>query len=277
MSQESGWVSLRIQPGANREAALAALFAAGAQGVQELGDDLVTQLAGARIADDAIQAVLAASPDARVSTTPLPTVDWAEEWKKGITAHRLGELVVTPPWLADQHEPSRSIVIEPAMAFGTGEHATTRGVIRLLQHVLRPGDHVADLGAGSAVLSIAAAKLGAARVAAIEMDHDSIANAEENVRRNGVDDRVVVIEGDARMLLPLVAPVRVVMANILSHVIVELLDSIAHALEAGGCAILSGILIEERPELLSHLEQRGWRVVEEDREEIWWSATIVRS
>ena len=74
------------------------------------------------------------------------------------------------------------------MAFGTGEHATTRGVMRLMQDVIRAGDIVADLGAGSAVLAIAAAKLGAARVAAIELDPDAIGNAEENVARNGVAD-----------------------------------------------------------------------------------------
>ena len=92
------------------------------------------------------------------------------------------------------------LVIPAGAAFGTGEHATTRGVMRLLPKVLRAGDTVADLGAGSAALSIAAAKLGAARVAALEFDHDAIENAEENVERNGVRDRVRVIEGDALVL-----------------------------------------------------------------------------
>ena len=68
------------------------------------------------------------------------------------------------------------------MAFGTGEHATTRGVVRLMQAVIRPGDRVADLGSGSAVLAIAAAKLGAPYVAAIELDHDAIENAERERR-----------------------------------------------------------------------------------------------
>jgi ribosomal protein L11 methyltransferase len=209
-------------------------------------------------------------------TAPLADVNWAEEWKKGIGAHEVSALVISPPWLAHRYDPARTIVIEPAMAFGTGEHATTRGVIHLLQHVIRAGDHVADLGSGSAVLSIAAAKLGAARVAAIEMDHDSIANAEENVRRNDVADRVVVIEGDARTLLPLVAPVRIVMANILSHVVIDLLPTIGAALEEGGFAILSGILVVERESLLEELSANGWRVVSEHDEDIWWSATIAR-
>jgi Ribosomal protein L11 methylase len=161
------------------------------------------------------------------------------------------------------------------MAFGTGEHATTRGVIRLLQSVVKPGDRVADLGAGSAVLSIAAAKLGASRVAAIEVDHDAIGNAEENVVRNHVDDRVTVIEGDAAMLLPLVAPVEVITANIISSVLVELLPVMASALSPNGHVILSGLLAVEREDMLRVLNSE-WRVEAEDEEDTWWSVTISR-
>jgi ribosomal protein L11 methyltransferase len=163
------------------------------------------------------------------------------------------------------------------MAFGTGEHATTRGVIRLLPTVLRPGDRVADLGAGSAVLSIAAAKLGAAHAFAIELDPDAIGNAEENVARNGVADRVTVLEGDAEVLLPLVAPVNVVVANILSSVLLILLPTIALALAPGGRAILSGILREERREILDALQSGAWRLDREDVEDIWWSVAVTRA
>jgi ribosomal protein L11 methyltransferase len=162
------------------------------------------------------------------------------------------------------------------MAFGTGDHATTRSVVMLLQHVVRPGDHVADLGAGSAVLAIAAAKLGASRIVAIELDADAIANAEENVHRNGVGDRVSVIEGDAASLLPLVAPVRVVTANIISSVLIDLLPTMASALEADGCAILSGILASERSMMLERLDAAGWRIAAEIEEGEWWSATVER-
>src|SRR6185312_7241181 len=118
-----------------------------------------------------------------------------------------------------------------------------------MQSVIRGGERVADLGAGSAVLSIAAAKLGAAHVAAIEIDPDAIGNAEENVRCNGVADQVRVIEGDAATLLPLVAPVQVVLANIISSVLTELLPAISLALADEGCAILSGILVAEREDM----------------------------
>jgi ribosomal protein L11 methyltransferase len=127
------------------------------------------------------------------------------------------------------------------------------------------------------VLAIAAAKLGAAHVAAIEIDHDAIANAQENVARNGVSGRVTVIEGDASVLLPLVAPVRVVLANILSSVLLELLPVIRDALTADGEAILSGILLDEREAMLAALDRDGWRIIAEDVEGAWWTTRIARS
>jgi len=267
---------VRVNAGSARDAALAALFELGSQGVQESGEELVTHFP-----DDVDAAVVVAHlnravPDAIVHTTLVPEVDWAEEWKKGVGAHDLGALAIVPPWLAEGRDPARTIVIEPEMAFGTGEHQTTRGVVRLLPALLRAGDRVADLGAGSAVLSIAAAKLGAEQVFAIELDHDSIANANDNVTRNGVADGVTVLEGDAGVLLPLVAPVRVVLANILSSVLLELLPRIADALTPDGEAILSGILVEERPMMLEALAAGGWRVVAEDVEGTWWSVRVAR-
>jgi ribosomal protein L11 methyltransferase len=215
-------------------------------------------------------------PEAEVVVTLVPAVDWAEEWKKGVGAHELGVLSIVPPWLAEGRDPARTVVIEPEMAFGTGEHQTTRGVVRLLPGVIRPGDRVADLGAGSAVLAIAAAKLGAAHVTAIELDHDAIANAEENVVRNGVEGLVTVLEGDAGLMLPLVAPVRVVLANIISSVLTGMLETIAQSLTHDGEAVLSGILLEERPTMLEVLEGSGWTLLDEDVEGMWWSARIAR-
>jgi len=270
------WVTVRVSPGTQREAVIAALFQGGIQGLQEIGDTIVTQVPGQDVASELVCTVMATSPDAQIETEPLPDVDWSEQWKKGIRAQRVGGLTIAPPWLADELEPSRSIIIDPGMAFGTGEHATTRGVIRLMQQVIREGDHVADLGTGSAVLAIAAAKLGAARVAAIELDHDAIENAEENVIRNGVAERVTVIEGDAGTLLPLVGPVRVITANIISSVLIDLLPVMAFALGDDSRAIVSGILQTECDEMRRSFEGSGWTMEAEDHEDIWWSATLAR-
>jgi ribosomal protein L11 methyltransferase len=146
--------------------------------------------------------------------------------------------------------------------------------MRLMQGVVRAGDIVADLGAGSAVLSIAAARLGAERVAAIELDYDSIGNAEANVIANGVESRVQVIEGDVGVLLPLLAPVRVVLANIISSVLVPLLPTIRTSLTRDGQAILAGILYEEAGAIRSVLDADGWSIQREDTEDEWWSVQI---
>jgi ribosomal protein L11 methyltransferase len=146
-----------------------------------------------------------------------------------------------------------------------------------MRDVIRPGDMVADLGAGSAVLSIAAARLGAGRVVAIEMDHDAIENAEENVARNGVADRVTVLEGAAEVMLPLVAPVRVILVNIISSVITRLLPAIRDALEPNGIVVLSGVLVSEREALARALSDAGWQITAEEAEGEWWSAAARRA
>lgn len=267
------WIALRVTPESNRDGVIAALFESGSQGVQEDGPTVVTHFpADARIADIR-DAVMHADPHASIAVAESPDTDYSQ-WRASVSAHHVGDLVIAPPWLAADHDPEKTIIVDPVMAFGTGEHPTTRGMIRLMQGVVRRGDVVADLGAGSAVLSIAAIRLGAARVAAVEIDHDSIGNAEENLRANGVSDRVEVIEGDATIILPLLAPVRVVLANIISSVLITMLPVIRKALTLEGQAILSGILVDERATVIDALRAGGWSIEREDTEDLWWSVQI---
>lgn len=262
-----------------REAVSAALFAAGAEALHELGDALVTHVASTEAADALGRAARAVDPDATVETEEISAVDWSAAWRAGIRAHTVGYLTVTPPWLAPPFLPERRIVIEPGMAFGTGDHATTRGVLKLMQDEIRAGDLVADLGAGSAVLAIGAAKLGAARVVAIENDPDAIGNALENVAANDVAAVVTVLEGDAATLLPLVAlarPVRVVLANIISSVIRTLLPVIARSLSDDGVAIFSGMLSTERDAMTAEFAGSGFRVKSDVEEGEWWMACVER-
>jgi ribosomal protein L11 methyltransferase len=267
------WIALRITPVSNREGVIAALFEAGSQGVHEDGACVVTHFPRDAPMDAIREAVIDADPRADISVEDAPETDYSQ-WRASVSSHEVGGLVIAPPWLAGNSDPRRTIIVDPAMAFGTGEHASTRGVMRLMQGVVRSGDVVADLGAGSAVLSIAAAKLGAARVVAIEIDYDSICNAEANASANGVDDRVEVIEGDATMLLPLLAPVRVVLANIISSVLIPLLPVIRASLAPEGQVILAGILCEEREAMVAALDANGWAIQREDTEDVWWSVQI---
>jgi ribosomal protein L11 methyltransferase len=271
------WLAVNVHADrAERAAVVGALFAAGSRAIEEVGDDLRTYLPPGTDPAPVVRAVTAASPSAHVETAEVVVADWDTAWRGQLSAQRAGRITVAPPWLADGLEAASTVVVDPGMAFGTGDHATTRGVLRLMSNVVRRGDHVADLGAGSAVLAIAAAKLGAARVVAIEVDPDAIGNAEANVRANGVGDRVTVLLGDAGVLLPLVAPVRLVLANIVAPVLVALLPTIGDALTPDGRAILSGITADERDDFVRSLEAAGWAVLSEDREESWWSAVVAR-
>ncbi|MEW5918636.1 MAG: 50S ribosomal protein L11 methyltransferase, partial [Gemmatimonadota bacterium] len=112
---------------------------------------------------------------------------------------------------------------------------------------------------------------------AIESDSDSIGNANVNVRANGVADRVHVLEGDALVLLPLVAPVQLVLANIISSALRSLLPIIKASLNGGGRVILSGLLLSERAEWRELLQEEPWRILEESSEGDWWTVAIAKT
>jgi ribosomal protein L11 methyltransferase len=271
------WLAVSVRAGGEERAAvLGALFAAGSHAVEEVGEDLRTYLPAGTDPGPLVRAVTAASPTARVETAETVVDDWDIAWRRRLTVHRAGRITVAPPWLAQGLDLASTVIVDPGMAFGTGDHATTRGILRLMADVVRPGDRVADLGAGSGVLAIAAAKFGAARVAAIELDPDAIDNAESNVRANGVEDRVFILLGDAGVLLPLVAPVRVVLANIVAPVLLMLLPAIDRALTADGRVITGGVTIDESRAFVNAIVDAGWRVEAEDREETWWGAVLAR-
>ena len=272
---ERPWLAVRVEASGDNQAVIDALFAAGSLGVQEDGAAIITHFPPGTEPLRIETVILSSDSDARITMGPAPKADWSE-WRASVRSHRLGKVTISPPWLAGQDDDTLEVIIDPAMAFGTGEHATTRGVVRLMQQLRSMPEVVADLGSGSAVLSVCAARLGAKRVAAIELDHDAIGNSEENVEVNGVSDVVRVIEGDAGVLLPLVSPVGLVLANIISSILLELLPIIRAAVVPGGHAILSGILLEERPMMTDAIDRGGWTIVLEDSEEGWWSVLIER-
>lgn len=266
------WLAVRVEPSGDSQVVIDALFAAGSQGVEEQASAVVTHFPPGTDVARIKSIILSADSSARVTAEPAQVVDWSG-WRASVGEHRIGRLTITPPWIPS-HDDSLRVVIDPAMAFGTGEHATTRGVVRLMQMLARIPERVADLGAGSAVLAICAAKLGAQSVAAIELDPDAIGNAEHNVAANSAGERVKVIQGDAALLLPLVAPVDLVLANIISSVLLELLGPIRESLSGGGHAILSGILVEERPMMTDALNRAGLVSLAHDVEGDWWSVLV---
>lgn len=198
--------------------------------------------------------------------------DWAETWKRGLGFRRITDrIAVRPSWVpAPDDAPDIVLVIDPGMAFGTAEHGTTRGCLRLLDRAVRPGDRVLDVGAGSGVLAIAAARLGAAGVVAIEADSLSCETLSENLVLNDVDERVrrveALVDADA---LTTYGPVDGAAANIESGTLARLLPGLAVALVEGGWLVLSGILTEEWPTLRAHAEARGFDLLEVDEDGEW--------
>jgi ribosomal protein L11 methyltransferase len=271
------WFALRVEPRARHDAIAAALFRSGAAGLQEDGVALVTHFPSEATARDAAQAIVALDRDAAWRIDEVVDTDWIRRWREGLREFSVGSLRIVPPWLAGGRDAEGTIVIEPGMAFGTGDHASTRGAVRLLERAVRSGCTVADLGCGSAVLSIAAVRLGADRVYAIEIDGDALGNAATNVELNGVASRVHVIEGDAALLLPLLAPVDVIVANIAATPVVALLPVMGGSLVTGGRLIVAGILDDERETVRRAADVQGWRLIAEDREDGWWSALAERA
>ena len=255
---------------------MAALFAAGAQGVHEDGSALVTSFPDEATARAAGAAARAVDPTATYDVHPAVGVDWSTAWRDHVRVVTLGSLTIAPPWQASGLDRRRTVIIDPGMAFGTGDHASTRGALLLLQDVLEEGHTVADLGSGSAILSIAAARLGASHVWAIEIDPEAQGNAAANVDENDVADVVHLLEGDASLLLPLIAPVDLITANIISSVIVDMLPAMSDAIVPGGHAVLAGILHSEHAVVIDALRDNDWELRRTYVEEEWWSALAQR-
>lgn len=288
MSTPLRWLVLRARPlpGVPDEGLVAdALLSLGGRAVQLDGSWWVTHLPEADVDTAAAPAwrdrLAAYLPPGgvEVETEWQEHGDWAELWKRGLEPRRITpRLVVTPSWCTPEvGEDDLVITLDPGMAFGNAEHGTTRGCLRILDRVVRPGDRVLDVGAGSAVLSIAAARMGATEVTAIESDPLAIPAAEENVRDNGVDDRVRVIEARASAEgLAARGEHDGVVANIQRGILEGLLPGLAAAVRPGGWLILSGIPTEEWSAMSRAADEVGFTPADVDEDGEWTSGLFRR-
>ena len=193
---------------------------------------------------------------ARATAIDVPDDGWAARSQASLRGVQVGDLVVAPPW--DVPSPAGTIrtvvVIEPSTGFGTGHHASTRLCLRALQGI---GDRlstsrVLDLGAGSGVLAIAAALLGAEAVVAVERDPDALANARRNVRRNRVAERVTLLAGDLADLSLDAADV--VTANLTGASFVGHAAAVQRLVRPAGLLLASGIAAGEEQDVRTALE-----------------------
>jgi ribosomal protein L11 methyltransferase len=178
--------------------------------------------------------------------------DWAQRSQASLKAIRAGRIIIAPPWDAHRIPDPGSrtpdpdtitIVIDPSTGFGTGHHATTRLCLRLLQQIEVRNRRVVDVGTGSGVLALAAWKLGASSVAAIDNDADALQNARENIDRNGATGRIEVLDVDlSSASLP---AADIVLANLTAAVLQRHADPIRRLAASPGVLIVSGFASNE--------------------------------
>lgn len=203
--------------------------------------------------------------------------NWMQSWKQHYKPLPIGDhLLVVPAWMEIDTKGRIPIRIEPGMAFGTGVHPTTQLSLQLLEHYVRRGNSVIDVGCGSAILAIAAAKLGASPVVAVDIDSQAMDNAHHNVQLNKV--KIQIGQGSVKELLSndfVLKQADVVVANILARVLTYLMDDgLGKLMKPGGVLILSGILDQQEGEMRQKLESINLKIVEERKIEDWLGLAV---
>ena len=234
--------------------------------------------------DEIALALLAASHGAGdFVVSEVPETDWVAHVRRELSPVEAGRFFVCGSHDADKVPEGRiALLIEAAMAFGTGHHGTTLGCLRALDRLIEAGvapNDVADIGCGTAVLAMAAARVFEAEVIASDIDRVAVDVAEANLAANGMSGRFRCVEaaGFDHPDLSGAGAFDLVFANILKGPLMALASDMAHAIRPGGHVILSGILNEQAGEILTHYETHGFNLV--NREEIvdWTTLMLVKT
>ena len=200
---------------------------------------------------------------------PVAEADWAEAWKERLSVLHVGQrIVIQPSWRDYAPTPGDVVIqLDPGMAFGTGLHPTTQMCLMALEELLWPGAAVLDLGAGSGILAIAAARLGAGRVLAVDNDPVAVKTAQGNVMANEVQGIVSVMGGSLREVSE---DYDLVMVNILARVIVEMVEEgLATRVRPGGVLIAAGIIADQESEVVAALQREGLTPAERRQRDDW--------
>ena len=212
-------------------------------------------------------------PDYDAEMVYVPHRNWSTEWRRGFGAQRIGRrLLLHPSWEGVSSDPGDVVLtIDPENAFGSGDHESTRLVLRILDERIGGGERILDVGCGSGVLSIAAIRLGAASAVAIDVEPDAVDVARRNAELNGVGTR---LHASTRSLEDLDGRYDVVLANIETRVLVQMRRPLQARIGPRGFLVLSGILRSEREELLDAYAPMHLKLCLEEGE---WCACLLRA
>lgn len=206
-------------------------------------------------------------PEARLQ--PVGASDWATSWREHFHVVRIGRRFVIKPSWRDYSPVAGDIVIEidPGLAFGSGLHPTTQLCLKILEEMSLGGCELFDVGTGSGVLSIAALKSGASFARAVDVDEVAVRVAEENVERNGLIDRVETAVGSAAESGGRQWPL--VVANILAHILIDIMPDLAAALSPDGRLLLSGMIAEQEADVIRAANEQQLEVIDRHSHEDW--------
>lgn len=209
-----------------------------------------------------------------ISWKSVQDEDWENNWKQYFHPEKVGGMIVIKPTWEDYEASPDDIVVEldPGAAFGTGTHPTTAMCIRALETLVKGGMKVFDVGTGSGVLSIVAAKLGATDVTAMDYDKTAVHVAAENIRQNHVDD--VVKTGVSDKLKSFEGKADLIVANIIADIVIDLFDELDEHLAPGGKLLASGIISERAADVTQAALAHGFSV-DQVIEEKGWVAMII--
>jgi ribosomal protein L11 methyltransferase len=221
------------------------------------------------------------SPVPEVKFRPIADLDWSEVWKQHFQPVRIGEnLVIIPTWLEGNHDQQIAIKIDPGMAFGTGTHPTTQLCLEIIADILEPLDvesrnsiSIIDIGCGSGILGITAQKLGAGKSLGVDLDVEAVEAAHRNAEINGVEENLELGIGSLAEIKKgkfALSAGQIVIANILAPVITRLLmEGVGELVVPGGRLVLSGILVEQVPDIEQAIQSAGLKLVEKRQMGDW--------
>lgn len=200
--------------------------------------------------------------------------DWENEWKKYFKPFQVtDQFTIVPTWETydTDEEDQLTILMDPGMAFGTGTHATTKLSLLALEKVIKPNDRVIDVGSGSGILSIAAKLLKAKQVYSYDLDQVAVNSTINNRDLNNFTDTITVKQNNLLQDVNHEAKVDVVVANILAHIILLMLDDAYTQLKDDGYLIVSGIIEKEADNIKTALQENSFSIEETLTEENWYT------